>query len=259
MKSKSIQKYPTWCFVLPLALFFLTSPSLHAEMYSYDFTGDFDVWDLSGSYSDAFMGCSMDFIITQDSKGKIIGFGTASCSLSGIDIDMSFDIKGSVKQKNNVVTLKMSMKFKGTVGYLGETYKFKGREKITAVIDPFTAVMNGIVKLCISIRGLGSMCDTAAFSLAVTPGMDGSSNIVINVNPVGKKLGGAGTFTLSNGDDYNFVVTGKSNPKKNQTKLKLKGYGPSKGCGFSITVDESDDSIISLKGKLLGQKLQIKN
>jgi hypothetical protein len=226
---------------------------LYADSYSYDFTGEFYLWDISGDYSDDSMGCTIDYTITQDAKGKITGFGGASCSIYGVDIDMTFDIKGSVKQRNGICSVIMNMKFIGTATDGYETLKFKASEKVKAQIDPGAGLIEGTVRVCIAIAGYGSYCDTVAFSVLVPVDMDGSSQLDFDANLAGKKLIGTGTLELSNGDTYDFTVTGKYNAKKNQSTLTLKGTGSAKGCTFKIKVDEGSGDIDSLKAKVLGQ------
>ena len=241
---------------LLLLVFFLCNRCLGADSYSCDFTGELYIWDISGSYTDSAMGCTVSYVMTQDAKGKITGYGTASCSIMGVDIDMSYNIKGSVGQKNNVATLKVNIKFLGTASYLGETYKFSASEKITAEINATTQTMSGILKVCAAIPALRYReCDTIGYSAEVPPDMDGSSSLQFDVTEDGNKLLGSGTLTLSNGGVFVFSVKGKYNPKKDLSIFKLKGDTSSKGCKLNIKIDESTDLITSLKGKALGQKI----
>jgi hypothetical protein len=169
---------------------------------------------------------------------------------------MSFDIKGSVKQKDNLAIVKMSMKFTGTAYDGVDTYKFTASTKVTAEIDTGAGTINGTVKAKVSIKGYGSDSYESSYTITLPPDMDGTFTVELNVDKDGNKLLGTGELVLSNGDIYYFSVTGKYNSKTNESNLKLKGAGSLKGSSLKIKVDESDGHISSATGKILGQKIK---
>lgn len=248
-------------------LFFLTlflCQFLYADPNVYDFNlpDDCFIWDVSGTYTDDSIGCTIDYIIAQDAKGKITGSGTASCTTTvnvkgidyDIDIDMDFTIKGTVKQTNGVCKVTMNLKFTGTADVSGYgTVPFRANEKVTAELDPDEEVISGVVKACVSMSGY-RYCETVAYSVDVPDeDMDGSATLHFEAELDGKKLIGDGTLTLSNDDTYDFTVKGNYNEKKDQSTFSLKGTDSAKGCNLKIKVDEGSGDIDSLKGKVLGQ------
>ena len=53
---------------------------------------------------------TLSFILTQDAKGKVTGSGTFEYSSD--DISIPFELKGKVKGKNDIVSLKYKVKAK---------------------------------------------------------------------------------------------------------------------------------------------------
>ncbi len=248
-------KHENRFLLLLLPLLFLCPQRLSAQtVYNYSFTGDLSIWDVSGTYTDDSIGGTINYTIAQDAKGKLTGFGTADVTIEDVDISMQFDIKGSVKQRNGIATVKLSLKFTGTATYMSETYRFRASEKVTAEINTATAVMNGIVKVSVTVQGVGSERETANISMTIPGDMDGSSDLDFEVNEDGRKLTGTGTLTLSNGETYDFTVSGKFNERKNESTFTFKpADNDAKGCKLKIKINEGTDQISSLKGKVLGQ------
>jgi hypothetical protein len=242
--------------VLLLVIFFTPIQRAFAESYYFDFEGDLHVWDISGSYTDDSLGFNISYDMTQDAQGKLTGSGSASCSVEGIDVDISFDITGSIKQTGGIAIVKMSFKFRGTASDGYDTYKFTASAKVTAEINLDSGTIEGTAKVRVSIRGYGSYSDESLYTEELPLDMDGAFTLDLNVSEAGRKLQGTGALTLSSGDIYYFSVTGKYNSKTDESSFTFKGDGSSKGCSLKIKVDESDDSITSLTGKVLGQKIK---
>jgi hypothetical protein len=223
----------------------------------YQFNGNLSVWDLSGSYSgDIAAGLGLSYVITQDAAGKITGSGNASVSMGSDSIDMSFDIKGAITQKNGVAAIKLNFKGKGTALVEGESYKFTFSEKVNATVDASSNTISGNVVVRISMQG-ESYSETVPFDESLPANMDGSATFSLNCTSNGKNVSGTGTLTLSNDEIYNFGVKGKYNAKSDESNLTLKGGA--KGASLKLKVDGSDGTIKTLKGKVLGQKLTATN
>ena len=260
MNDEIKKRYNKRFLLLLLIVFFLCPrPSIAQPIdYNFNFTGDLGIWDITGTYSDDSIGGNISYTVTQDTAGKLTGYGTASVSAFGVDIDMTYDIKGSVKQRNGVATVKLCLNFSGTATYEGETYGFRAKEQVTAEIDTNIAVMRGIVKVSVTVQGFGSDRETLVFEADIPDvNMDGSFEIDFEVNDDGRNLTGEGTVTLSNGDTYNFTVKGKINERKNESAFSFNAAdNNAKGCKLKIKVNEGTDQIISLNGKILGQNLK---
>ncbi len=250
MGNNAGPKYWKQIVMLLLLILFLSPRYSYADTYSYDFTGDLSIWDVSGSYTDDAMGCSVVLTMNQDTQGKITGGGNAQCSISGVDINMTYDIKGSIKKQNSTTTVKASIKFSGGASYMGESFKFSASEKITAEIDPASEMMYGTIKVKVSVAG-ERVSETTSFSETLPDDMDGTFDLIFDVNQAGKGLLGSGNLEISNGETFMFSVKGKTNDKKGESKFSLTGDG----CKLKLTIDAIDDHIRSLKGKVLGQKV----
>lgn len=260
MKDEIKKRYNKRFLLLLLIVFFLCPrPSIAQPInYNFNFTGDLGIWDITGTYTDDSIGGNISYTVTQDSSGKLTGFGTANVTALGVYIEMTYDIKGSVKQRNGVATVKLCLNFSGTATYLGDIYRFRAKEQVTAEIDTNVAVMRGIVKVSVAIQGLGSDSATINFEADIPDvNMDGSFEIDFEVASDGRNLIGDGTVTLSNGDPYNFTVKGKINERKNESAFSLNATdNNTKGCKLKIKVNEGTDQIISLNGKILGQSIR---
>jgi hypothetical protein len=222
----------------------------------YDFDGLLYIWDLSGSYSnsiDSSIVFDIDYTMTQDTDGKITGYGNAQASVDtdyGIaDIDIPFDVKGSVSQKNGTAFVKLSFKGEGTVSLDGDSFNVNWSSTIKAIIDPASNEITGEVKVCLS-----SARETVPFTQPLQDDMDGSAILSISCAPSGRNLLGTGELTLSNDDTYNFGVKGTYNVKKDESSLTLKGEA--KRNSLKMKIDGSDGRINSLNGKVLGQVLK---
>jgi hypothetical protein len=242
-----------------LVMFCLFLPDAVGETYIYNFDGEpyTGIWDVSGSYSGELFDLDIDYTVTLDTGGKITGTGDVTGTLYiekydvYVDIDMTVNITGSVSQKNGVCLVKLNIKAKGTASYDGGTYNASASETITAEIDPASKEMSGTVKAKVSSRGY-SASDTDSFLVSLPDAdMNGTSTLTINYSG-DKKLSGDGTLLISNGDIYDFIAKGSYNEKKDETTLTLKGDKNT----LTIKIDGASGEIKSLKGKVLGQKLE---
>ena len=223
---------------------------------TYDFMGYLYIWDIGGSYSDSIEGINLDYVITQDASGKLTGTGTASASMYGVDLDMSFSVTGTLGTKDGAAWVKMTLKGKGTAWYEGESIKFSFSESVNAQVDPDSRTMTGTVKVKVSAQGQSESA-TTSFDELLPENMDGSAMLNFNCTSSGTKISGTGDMTLSNGESYGFSLSGKYNVKSDETNLTLKGN--TKGSSLKLKVDGSDGHIKTLTGTMLGQKLVSNN
>ncbi len=224
----------------------------------YDLTGDTYVWDVSGTYSDSSTEFNINYVISQDAGGKITGTGAANAYVSGYRINLTFDVKGTVGTKKEAAWVKMTLKGKGKFLYYGESIKFSFTESVNAKIDPQSRTMTGTVKVKVSAMGY-SESETVSFDESLPRDMNGSAVLSLNCASSGKKILGTGEIMLSNGDVYDFIASCKYNTKKDESALTLKGVGIDKKNNIKLKIDESDFSIASMTGKILGQKILIQS
>jgi hypothetical protein len=248
---KTFGKLFKYIFVIVL---FISACSVFADTYTYDLSTDPDlyVWDVSGTYSDVSI-CGISYTIVQDPAGKLTSSGNVSCTVRGYPVTMSFIAKGAITQKNNIPVVKLNIKFTGLITIDAKQVKFKASEKLAATINAIN-VIEGSVKACISSIG----CETVTREFDHPVDMDGSAELVIDVNQIigTTSLGGTGTLTLSNGDEYDFNAKGSYDAVKGLDKLALAGKGKPSPGKFTIVINDSNDNLNLLKGKSLGQSLK---
>ncbi len=244
----------SFCFLMSFA-----SPAM-AEWQNgigdltYDLTESLSIWDISGSYSDAIAtgGIELDYVITQDGRGKLTGTGNASTSMGGVDLDFPVEVKGTVTVKKGVTWVKMTLNGKGTALYEGKLKNYIFSEKVKAQVDPNSQTLMGTAQVRVSALGHTQKA-TEIFEKSLPEDMDGASLLSLSCAANGKKIGGTADMTLSNGESYGFSVSGKYNAKTDACTLSLKGN--TRGPRLKLKVDGSDGNINILVGKVAGQKL----
>ena len=229
----------------------------HTDLENYDLR----VWDCSGFYTETRDNMTLSFTLIQDAKGKLKGSGTLDYSSDENDISIPVEIKGKVKGKNNIVTLKYKVEGKGPGYVSGEDTDVKLKDKVSLELDKSSLSLMGTMKRKLCAKGSGCEADTSHVSLEVPDGMTGNAVLSIDVEPnkKGKNLKGTAELTLSNDDEYPLYAKGKYNSKKDETQYQLKGVVDStKGIKFKLKIDEESDAATFISGKALGQQLKYK-
>lgn len=250
-------------FAVFVALFSPVCAEIAAGTYRMEFDGDVSLWDISGTYSETIDGMTMDYTISVDPSGKIIGTGSMTMDNNLGDLDMDFTFSGTVKTSGTVtrVDLSITMKASGVAEGYPFTLKMAVKEKLE--IDSDTRMMVGTMsgKISISVKGYGSesmKIDPTDVALELPFDMDGSWELVINSSAVGTKIAGTGAIILSNGSTYGFSVNGSYNASSDISKIALKGGAANKSMTVSIEAICAGPAITprKLKGKALGQSLK---
>ena len=195
---------------------------------------------------------TLSYTLIQDSKGKVTGSGTFDYFSDENDMSIDVEIKGNVKGKNNIVTLKYKPKGKDAEGN-------KIQSDLTLELDESILSLVGLEKMKICGKGTGCEKTETNVSLAVPDGMTGEAELSIDatIDKKGKKLERTGELTLSNGDMYNLSAKGKYNSKKDETKFSLKGVNEAtKGIKFKLIINEGSGDMTSINAKVLGQQLK---
>ena len=207
------------------------------------------IWDFSGAYTESQGGMTLSYILSQDAKGKLTGFGTFDYPSDDISIDV--EIKGKVKGKNEIVKLKYKLKGK-------DADCNKLQDDVSLELDEGILSLVGIEKRKICAKGAGCEKTEANVSLDIPDGMTGEAVLSIDatLDEKGKKLEGTGELILSNNDKYPLSVKGKYNSKKDETQLQIKGVeGSTKGIKVKLKIDGESDNATFIKGKAFGQQL----
>ena len=227
-------------------------------------------WDFSGSYTESreddmtLSETTLTYTLIQDAKGKLTGYGTFDYYSDENDISIDVEIKGKVKGKNNIVTLKYTLKGKGS-GYvladvLGKDTDAKLKDKVSLELNKSSLSLMGTMKRKLCAKGSGCEADTSQVSLDVPDGMTGGGILMIYVEPDenGKKFEGSAELTLSNDEVFPLYFKGKYNSKKDDTKFSLKGVDAfAKGMKLKLEINGRNGAATFIRGKVLGQQLKI--
>jgi hypothetical protein len=232
----------------------LTDPVPSGE-FTYAFTNA-PLWDASGSYTN---NTETNDVVIADiqigANGQITGTQTETYVDGADHADASGPITGKVFVRAGVVgaSLNDSGGIMGVSGSVGFTETYRG--KITDTIDPssLTIFDSGSTTVC----DVGTKCvtKTSTHSFALPAGMNGDWTLETDISAAGNSLTGAGTLTLSNGRILLYQINGSYNTKSQIAKLKFIGEGDATGTSLSVTTRGTGMALVSLKGKVLGQKL----
>ena len=94
------------------------------------------------------------------------------------------------------------------------------------------------------------------FAAATPESTDGSWTLDLGILPAGNKLSGTGSITFSNRETFQFQLLGSYSPKKDNTKILLKGVGADKGATIMLSLVGPQRQIEQLRGTVCGQPLR---
>ena len=245
-----LKLYPLFItsFLLSFILFFTVNYADAVYLNHYNLS----IWDFSGTYMQSRDNMTLSYILSQDVKGKVTGSGNFNDSSDGNDISIPVEIKGNVKGKNNIVTLKYKAKGKDSEGN-------KIQNNVMLALNESILSLVGTEKMKICQKGTGCLKFDVSIAFNVPDGMTCETILSIDATPdgSGKKLEGTAELTLSNGDEYPLYAKGKYNSKKDETQYQLKGVVDStKGIKLKLKIDEESDAATFINGKALGQKIK---
>lgn len=272
-----LQRFPLlFLAVLTIAPFLSTSTQAGPLSGDYvkTFSSEVQIWDPSGSYDENFdeEGIDLDFSMSVDSQGKIVGSGTFSFPdlwQEGIHgyINGVVTVTGKVSSSGSVTRVTYKIRISGGGMVDGYPVEFMANLSIKAEIDPQFGEMVGTVSGKLQARMPGEGSETIKvpptyFETPLPEGMDGGCTLHLNnLSPdaSGKKINGSGRMELSNGKILLFSVSGKYNQKKDEAKLALRGGAGNEKSKLSISASANGAllNVHALKGKTLGQKIQV--
>lgn len=224
--------------------------SAHAETFTNDLSAS--VWDIGGSYEEDVEGIPMSYTVSQDGKGKLTGYGSASGTVDGVSLNMDFLVKGKISSKKSITTIQQKLSIKGTASYQGQMLKFSGSVSMKTVVDEISRVMSGTITISL----LGFKETESYYEDLSDVDMDGTVVLITSINEVEGKLIGDAVLELSNGRLIHMLVKGKD--KNGQLLIQAKGIkddSDSSGSGIKIIFDSLRD-VVDFKAKALGQKLE---
>ena len=255
------------------ALILLTGLSLNAQAgnisgtYSNDCTAMVKLWDVSGNYSADYDVESDTVTLNMDATGAITGTGHVDINdyYESVYLSGDFTVAGKVSSAGRVTRVSLTLVVKSGTGVVdGYDVIFQATLKenfeINADYREFTGKSSGKLKLTVPAFGKSKSfpMPSAYTSMALPDEVDGAWGLSGNIVPAGTKYGGTSVITLSNGKTVNLGVTGSYASRTDTSKLSLKSTDQIKAAALNLVARQAADkvSILSLKGKALGQNVQ---
>jgi hypothetical protein len=250
--------------VMALAAGLVLGPAaVNAEMPSGEYNFDLaetPVWDISGTYNEEVEDLTTTYTITTEPGGKFLGVGTAVQDDFESHVEASFTFTGAMKSAGAVTRVAANWKMNGTVEVDGITGTFTASIKQNLEIDPNSHQMVGIVtgKIKVTVPGEGSQSvklDPGPAFIELPEDMNGGWTLALDITNVETKHSGSASVQLSNGDEFQFGLTGNYSSKTDLSKISLKGTGLNSALNLKLatSVVGGQMTIRTMKGKLFGQ------
>ncbi len=230
----------------------LAQPALvGAQPMTLQFTVPQGIWDVTGNYSGDEFDVTNNISLAQDDKGKITGTGTASGSDSGIDVELAYVVRGSIKTINDLTRLLLNVKVSGTATDGIVTLPVRGNIKFSLDLDKADQLLIGTGDASLCVKGRCAKA-SAPVQFDIPQPMNGDWTLVLDLQGIDRRIFGTATATLSNGRTLPFTLKGQyySNPRS-PSRINLKGSAG------NITLEEPQYALAFYltKGKLLGQSI----
>lgn len=262
------------------AIILLTAGSLSLRAdsisgsYSNDCTALIKLWDLSGSYDSTNEDQGQTevdkIVLTMDATGAISGTGHFDIVDVADDTTLSADFTatGKVSSAGTVTRVKLTFVAPaGTGNVQGRDVTFQAKLNENLEIDDNSRMLVGTSsgKVKVTVPSLGvtksKPVPSSPTSENLPDEVDGGWGLSLTTSADDKnKYSGGSALTLSNGKTFDLAVSGSYSSKTDQSKIALKSTDKTAPIALNLVEQNlgSSLSILSLKGKALGQKLQFK-
>jgi len=244
----------------------------------YEFATDSGVplWNFTGSYLASYYLNTNDTLqLQQDGRGRIFGTYQTAHQMGGQTILYVVGAQGSVRSAGSNITARLASAI-----FLAESsftpldeIGVRRQDRLLCVFEPATRTLIGTDRVTNTrqhvvidpsffssshTRNLGSFSYTQAATLVVPEQSDGSWTLNLELVPTGTQLSGTGSILFSNGETFEFQVTGSYSSTKQTSKLLLLGSGAAKGARLVLTRLEPEGRIVSMRGSVGGQKVLLR-
>ncbi len=231
--------------------------------YTYAFTnGQVALWDISGSYNETDVGLNLDYSLNMQPSGKFAGTGAASFSDGADSLQGQFIVAGALKSSGNVVRVNMTIKMTGD-GQVSDNYgyshyaTFQATVKETVELDPVSRQLIGTSggKVTVAIPDLKKKKTVSIPKGEVQDNLPadatGDWSLSVDLTLFGAKWTGNANIESSS-QTLPLAISGTYAPRTGLSKLALKSLG----MGLNLVVND-EGTLLSMKGKALGQKLKL--
>jgi len=249
--------------MLNAAVAFAEAPS---GSFEYNFTtNSVPLWDLTGAYeleqeisgtAGQVIPLKFTVVVEHSAKGRLIGEGSTTGMIGDSPVTGDFRVLGRVlSSSGGQVKVKMVARFNGQGMVEGENTSFRMNVRHHFELDGNNRRLIGNARGSAKFSNLTNGPIRGDSETELPDGNDGSWNLGLEIIPVGN-LGGTAEIGLVNGRSLLFGLKGNHSDGSDTSRLKLSGYGTTKGLNFKLHTAGSAAVIEELKGKALGQKLR---
>jgi hypothetical protein len=223
--------------------------------FSFD-TDSPPVFDLSGSYTldqvtEEGIDLNFGIDVTQSVSGMITGSGQTIVNYSSsAPVAANYKVKGKISGGGAHPTrVTLSVHLTGHDTVLGQDSTFNITLQYDLTIDPAALTLTGTSKGHANFSHLGSN----RIKTTVTPiGLaSGTWSLQMTLGPFGNKLKGTGVITLADSRTLQMRLTGTYSPESDLSKVKLTGFGDSRGT--TVKIEFTSAGLVGLNGKILNQ------
>jgi len=255
--------------IITVLFLILGSLSLRADpisgTYSNDCSGLLKLWDLTGTYNSTNDTETDLLVLNMDATGNITGTGHFDFTDTGGALHGDFTASGKVSSAGSVTRVKLTfVSTSGTGNIQGHDVTFQAKLNENLEIDDNSRMLvgNETGKIKVTVVDLGI---TKSKSIPSTPSsqplpdeVDGAWGLFQDAGLAGTKYTGASLLQLSNGKIFGLAVGGSYSSKTDLSKVSLKSTDKSTPITLNVVEQNFGGtlSILSLKGKALGQNLQ---
>jgi hypothetical protein len=244
--------------------------------YEFATNSGMPLWNFSGTYlAPYYLNTNDTLQLHQDGRGRIIGTYQSAYQMGGQTIDYVVGAEGSVRSAGTNISVRLASSIflvESSVSYFDEI-GVRRKDRLLFSFEPATRTLTGTDRVTNTrqrvvvdpsffgsshTKNLGSFSYTKAATLAVPEQSDGSWTLKLDLVPAGNKLSGTGTIIFSNGEIFEFQLTGSYSPAKQTSKVLLLGSGSAKGARLVLSMVEPEGRIVSMRGTVAGQKLLLR-
>ena len=249
--------------MLNAAVGFADAPS---GSFEYNFTtNSVPLWDLTGAYEleqeisgTAGQTIPLKFIVVVEhsAKGRLVGEGSTTGMVGDSPVTGDFRVVGRVHSSaDGLVRVKMVARFNGHGMVEGVNTSFRVKVRHHFELDGNNRRLVGNAHGAAKFSDLTNGPIQGESETELPDGNDGSWMLGLEIVPVGN-LGGTAEIGLVTDRSLLFGLKGNHADGSDTSRLKLSGYGTTKGLNLKLRTAGSAAVIQELKGKALGQKLR---
>jgi len=235
--------------------------------YEYTFdTNNAPLWDLSGEYEleqDIIGSAGQEtpvkfvIIVEHDAKGRLIGAGSSEGMIGDSPVGGEYRVLGRVlSSSGGLVKVKLVVRYRGEGVIGGVPSGFRINVTHHLELNGLEQKLVGRAKGSAKFGNLANGPIRSESEVELEEDNDGHWTLGLEVIPV-KKLGGNAIVALPSGRSLPFSLKVSYSESSDSSKLKLKGFGSSKGLNFTLRTSGEEMALDRIKGKALGQKIKL--